>query len=36
MLAGEERRTARGAGLLTVVMEELDALRADAVDVGVS
>ena len=34
VLAGEERRAARRARLLAVVVEELDALAADAVDVG--
>ena len=33
VLAGEERRAARGARLLAVVVQELDALAADAVDV---
>ena len=33
VLAGEERRAAGGARLLAVIVQELDALAADAVDV---
>ena len=36
VLAGEERRAAGGAGLLAVVVLELDALAGDAVDVRAS
>src|SRR5262249_11430577 len=33
MLPGEKRRAPRGAGLLTVIVLELDSLARDAVDV---
>ena len=33
VLAGEKRRAAGGAGLLAIVLEETNALLADAVDV---
>ena len=34
VLAGEERRASRSAGLLAVVVQEPDALLGDAVDIG--